>query len=468
VAFVVLAVVLLRGTGPQDLLEGLVLGPLRHPASFSLRFDWPPGIRAIAAGLGGAGGVAWWLRRRNVAGVDAVVAALRLAAAIALAVLLTRYPYIDPSYYALGLALPCLWLFVWPLAGEAPHRAQARTWVGLVLLGQSLHPFPVTGSQLGWGTALNLPLAAIGAWDAARWLAQRYPKPWLKSRPARLATRLALAAFLTKICLEFGREAERYRHGQWLDLPGAEAIRLPDNLAAVCRVLAHNATAHADVLFSLPGTFSYNLWSGVPTPTHANVTHWFSLLDATRQQAIIAELEAHPRAGVIWHAWHLKYLEKWNLAPKGPLFDYLTQNYEAAFSFEDTEFRVRRGRNIEPFLVAQLLTLSDAAAPTGAESSLLRLALLTPPAASIARLEISGREPIVLHAGNARVEFAPTNLHGEPTAAPRAAAWPVQPGGPAILAVYFRREQLPPIVGGATIVLRDPSGREVGLARLAP
>lgn len=469
VAGVVIGVVLVRGTSPGDFLEGFLLGPLRHPVNFNLRFLWPPGIAAIAIGSVALCGAAVWLRKRGSSGVDSAVAGLRIAAAGALAVDLLLYPKVNPGYHALGFALPCLWLFAWRLEGEDPARLSARAWVVLLLLGQSLHAFPVPGSQIAWGTVLVVPLAAMGAWEAATWFARRHTA-WNGSRAVVIATRLAVAGFAVKVSWEFARLAERYPGGQSIGLPGAEAIRLPDNSAALFRVLAHNGVAHADRLFSLPGTFSFNLWTGVPPPTRANVTHWFSLLNAERQQAIIRELEAHPRACVIVYPGHVKFLDERGLAPKGALYDYVTQNYEAAFAFDDVEFHVRRGRKIEPFLVAQLLTLNDPAAPAGAESSLLRLALLTPPAQPIARIEILARDPkpVVLEAGNARLESMPINARGEPNGSAKSGAWPLQPGGPALLHVYFRREQFAPIPPGATVVLRDAAGHEVGLARLAP
>ncbi len=471
-AAVVLTVVILRGTAPSDLLEGMLLGPIKHPVSFSLPFVWPPGIAVIAMASAGLCGGAWLLRRRGHESGDVIVAWLRLIAAVALAVNLARYPAVRPDYLAFGCALPCLWLFAWPLAGAAPEKTSARAWLALLLLGQSLHVFPVPGSQIAWGTVLVIPLAAVGAWEAATWLARRAPGTWLAAPRTAFAVSVALVMFSGGTGWSFAQIAARYPGGQSIGLPGAEAIRLPDNSAALFRVLAHNAVAHADVLFSLPGTYSFNLWTGVPTPTHANVTHWFSLLDDTRQQAIIRELEAHPRACVIAQPGHVKFLADRNLAPKGILFDYITQNFEPAFAFDDVEFRVRRGRKIAPFLVAELLTLAPAAAAKpGAESTLLRFSLLTPPRAAIASLEISTLGPkgaALLNAANARLEVAPANARGEPTGPARAAAWPLAISGPAILSVYFERERFEPMRGGATIVGRDASGQEVALARVAP
>lgn len=468
----VLAVVLLRGTAPHDLLEGLLLGPMRQPVNFSLRFVWPPGIRVIAVVSAAACVTAWILRRRGFAGVDAAIAGLRLLAALALAIDVARYPMVRPEYLAFGLALPCLWFFVWPLAGEEPARTAARAWLALLLLGQSLHVFPVPGSQIAWGTVLVIPLAAMGGWEAATWLARHRAGAWLTSRPFALAASVAVAGFAVITSWNFAQVAGRYRDGQNLSLPGAELIRLPDNSAALFRVLAYNAAAHADMLFSLPGTFSFNLWTDLPTPTHANVTHWFSLLDAGRQQEIIRELEAHPRAGVIVEPGQVKFLVERGLGPKGPLFDYLAQNFEPAFAFDDVEFRVRRGRRIAPFLVAELLTLPPAAnVPPNAESTLLKFTLPPLPGRAIASIELSSRvpgKPALLNASNARLEIAPANASGEPAGPAIAAAWPAAIAGPAILSIYYYRERLPPASPMATIIVRDATGAEIALARLGP
>ena len=69
------------------------------------------------------------------------------------------------------------------------------------------------------------------------------------------------------------------------------------SLAAELRSLSVNAVAHCDLLFSLPGMFSFNLWTGLPSPTAANVTHWFNLLSPAQQAAVIAKLFAHFKVG---------------------------------------------------------------------------------------------------------------------------------------------------------------------------
>ena len=468
---VILGVVAWRGTGGRDLLEGLLLGPLKQPVNFNLRYVWPAGIQGITAVSTAGCLVAWFLRLRQGAAVDTVVAVLRIGAAVGLAVEVARYPMVRPDYFAFGWALPLLWLYVWPLAGVPSARNAARAWLAFLLLGQSLHAFPVPGSQIAWCTVLVVPLAAIGAWESAIWLAEHHgrTRPALL-RPAALAAGAGLTAFAAFTGWNFAQVATRYGDGQNLEMPGAERIRLPDNSAALFRLLTQNAVAHGDMLFSLPGTFSFNLWTELPAPTLANVTHWFSLLDADKQQAIIRQLEAHPRACVIVQPDQVRFLAERKLAPKGPLYDFIQREYEPAFAFDDVEFHVRRGRKIRPFLVAELLTLASAANPApGAATTLLRFTFFPLPDRPIASLEISSPvtgKPTVLHRGNARLEVRPVSIHGEATGPAQPLPWPAKLSGPSELSVYYDREKFSPVGQGATIILRDADGQEIGLARL--
>lgn len=467
----VLAAIFLSGTSASDLLDGVVLAPMRQPTSFSVRFAWPAGMRVIAVGSLIACVAAWALKHRYRSRVDLIVAMLRLLSAAALAVNILRFPAVSPDYLVFGSALPCLWIFAWPLAGENSLATAARAWVVLLLLGQCLHVFPVPGSQIAWGSLLALPLAAIGAWDAAKWLVLRSSSTKPMTRIIAPGCSLLVLAFTITTAWKFGELATRYREGQNLGLPGAELIRIPDDSAALHRLLTHNAAAHADVLFSLPGMFSFNLWSGVPPPTHANVTHWFTLLDEAQQASIKRNLESNPRACVIVQRAHLEFLHDHRLTPKGPLYEFIKREFESAFTVGDVEFCVRRGRRIKPFMVAELLTRPNSSAHYPSESTLLTFTLLLPPARPVSSIQIrSGSYSttlLELSASNARVEFSPVDGRGEQSGPRRPMSWPLQISAAGTLWIYYNGETMPRPAREATIVLRTSENEEVGLARLS-
>jgi hypothetical protein len=469
---VVLGAIFLRGTSPREVLEGVLFAPMRQPTSFSLRYVWPAGIGGIAWASLALCGAASVLRRRHPVAVSYTVAFLQLSVAVALAVTIARFPSVRPDYLTFGFMLPCLWLFVWPMAGDSTRANNARSWVTWLLLGQSLHAFPVPGSQLAWGAVLAIPLAALGGWNAATWLALQKPGTWLTSRGSHLAAGAFLVGIFFTTAWQFTLVATRYRDGQFLSMPGAEMIRLPDNSAARYQVLTVNAVAYADILFSFPGMFSFNLWTDLPTPTHANVTHWFSLLDESQQRAIITALEAHPRACIIVDHAHLDFLKEKGLTPRGLLRDYIDKNFEPAFWVDRFAFCVHRGRQLAPFLLGDLLAETTSAGTDISSSTLLKFTLLIPPNRSVSDIEVtsnrSGRPSVLLNQSNARVEIAAATSRGEPLKPPAPATWPLRFSGPSIVHIYFSRENQPPITANTGIALRDSSGTDVALAWLRP
>ncbi len=468
VAALVLGVVFARGTTPAELLDAILIAPLKQPAAFNLRYTWSAGAGLFAIASLLVCGAAVLLRRRGASFVDPAVAGLRLIAAAGAVVAVLTYPDASPDRIVFGYGAPCLWVFLWPLPGETAASRAARAWVGLLGLGQFLHAFPVAGSQIAWGTFLALPLAAIGSHDAIVWLAARFPARAGRARAAGLALRLAVIALVATTAWRFGGAAGRYREGSDLALPGAEFLRLPTEATALFRLLATNATAHGDLLFTEPGMFSFNLWTGLPTPTLANVTHWFSLLPAPRQQAIIRALEAHPRACIILQRDHINYLTRRSFAPAGELHDYIAKNFAPAFVLDDFEFLVRHGRRIDPLLLGEMLVLADTPA---ADNTALKLRLLLPPGRTVDRLELTsprapGGERLRFDATNARLEITPTDLRGTPTGPARPAAWPLQLSGPATVLIHFNRFAQPRPMAGGLITLRAADGTEVALARL--
>jgi hypothetical protein len=490
-ALVVLGIVMARGTSLGDLFDGILLAPLRHPVSFSLRYLWPSGILAVAVlSLALALAARAWHRREPLI-VDTLIAGLRLVAAGALAWNIARYPAVSPDYLTFGWTLPCLWLFLWPLAKENTAQHPARAWLGLLLLGQCLHVFPVPGSQIAWGTLLALPLAAMSGWEAATWLARRRQpadlspnsttaaaketatRPDLRVGP--FAGRIGLIVFAGVMAWKFTGIAARYQDDEDLRLPGAESLRLPAPFTATLRTLVVNAAAHADVLFSFPGMFSFNLWSGVPTPTLTNVTHWFSLLTGAQQNEIIRAMEAQPRAVVIVHREHIRFLTTRDLTPRGPLQDYIEQHFEVAFTVDDYEFRVRKGRNITPFMLGEILTrASDTAAATetvSTPSSLLQLPVLLPSRSVISHVEIvsgEGAASLILRldATNTRVEVTPLTIRGAAVGAPAGQTWPFAVEQPALLSLYYERGETPAPFPGAVIIVRGVDGEIITTGRL--
>jgi len=468
VAALVLGVIFVRGTSPIDLINGILIAPLKQPGAFNLRYTWSAGAGIFAVASLIACVTAIVLRRRGVGAIDLFVAGLRLIAAGGATFAVLSYPDTSPDRIVFGYGAPCLWVFLWPLPGESTASRAARAWVGLLALGQFLHAFPVAGSQIAWGTFLALPVAAFGAHEAWQFLQPRLTPSLARARHLALAGIALGLGLVATLGWRFQGAATRYREGSDLALPGAELLRLPTEATALFRLLATNASAHSDMLFTEPGMFSFNLWTGLPTPTLANVTHWFSLLSPPRQRAIITALEAHPRTCIIVQRDHMNYLTRRSFAPAGELHDYIAKNFSAAFVLDDFEFHVRHGRRIEPLLLGEMLVLTDTPA---AENTALKLRLLLPAGRAVERIELSaprapGGERLSFDAKNSRLEITPIDLRGAPTGPAKTVAWPLRLDGPATVLIHFNRFTQPRPMAGGLITLRGADGTEVALARL--
>jgi hypothetical protein len=472
----IFGLVLARGTTFSDLLQGVLLGPLRHPIAFSLAFKWWSGAVGLAIGSGLLFCLACWWRNQGKSGqTDLLVAILRVLAALGLCAFILRFPSASPANPVFSYAPACLWFFAWPMAAPTAGAAAGRSWITLLAVGQFLHPYPVPGSQLAWGTFLVIPLAAIGGWEAMGYLYQRWAKRSGRLDRFAAVPRLAALAFAGYVGLQLANVGRQYFDGRTLALPGAESICLPDESTARYQVLAFNALAHSDVLFSLPGMFSFNLWTGLPTPTLANVTHWFSLLDRSQQQAIIDQLEQHPRAAVIVDTGHLQFLRDRNLAPAGLLYDYIERVFTPAFSIDGFEFRVRQGRRLAAYFTGEVSTrpaASSVSALPDRENTRLVLPLLLPADQTIASIEIISRgnqaPAMTLREDAVRIEVTPITAQGDPRGPVAPRHLPFALTGPSSVALHFDGKKWPFSVTDTVIVLRNPAGAELGLARLCP
>ena len=470
-AGIVIAVPLMRGSDSVDLWEGIVAGPLRNSVRYYLPPDgwWGMGL-AAAASLGvavvAALAPARWRER-----VDTGISVLRIATAAAVATTFALQPVFLGASSVFSFILPCLWLFAWPLAGSESHKVSANAWILLLLLGQTLHAYPVAGSQVAWGCVLLVPAVAIGAAEAAAWISRTHAAKWGPS--VRSASRFAAVSTTIMISAAaawpVAADALKRQGRPLVDLPGSGPLRQRAETASLLQVVTMNAVAHADILFSAPGMFSFNLWSGVPTPTGDNVTHWFSLLNQSQQEKIIQKLEGNRRSAVILHTGHLSFLKECGFIPHGPLIDFIAKEFVPAFRAGELEFHVRRGRTVRPFLLANLFTLSPQAEGV-AEKHLLRVPLFLPVPQGLAGVEIQtvGGSWVKLGAANARIELAPLSPHGEAAGPATPAEWPAKINGPTLLSIYFDHPGTSGLPREAAIILRAADGGQAGLARLAP
>ena len=422
------AVTLLRGSTPFGILSGVLLAPLNQPNVYSFAVEWQPW--AWPVNLAGLALALWAAMRPEEDRMTKFVIAVRFIAAAAFAlaivqVILVRGLAGFAMSYGVGLAGVCALPLRKDEAGQ--QDARVRQWLALVLVLQSLHAYPVAGSQLNWATFLWVPLITLAVRDAFLAL----PAGSLV-RAGRLALlgpvcAWALGGYMTYRLYENG--SSKRELGEPLGLPGAERIQPPDDTAFALQIMTENALAHAHLLYSLPGLYSFNLWTGLPTPTLDNATQWFLSLSEPRQSAIEERLRADPRAAVIVQLDTLKVLVDQGFRVRGALGNYLGTEFQKAFEVDGYAFWVHRGRTVAP------LSTGRAAAGKTPDRTKLEL-VLADPKQPIARIElwrlgqIARTQLFSLTQANALLAATPLAADGHPSGAELGNAWTAALPGP--------------------------------------
>ena len=450
-------VTLLRGTSVEGLISGILLDPLKHPGVYFFAVQWKDGSGLLAlASVTFAAWSAWtgaWKTPRWIR----VVAGLRLI--VVLLCLCSPLGLIPTTFAAWGLSygVSLAWLFVVPLQQDN-RSASARAWVALVFVFQALHVYPVAGSQLNWGTYLWVPLMAMGLHDAQPVVCGWIPaaRKWL---PHVAAVGVAgVTLFMAGRLFRIGHA--QYSTGLPLNLQGAEDLRLVNDLAYTLRIADENLRAHGDLLFSFPGLYSANLWTGLPTPSLNNATHWFSLLSAPAQQEIIDRLIATPRALVLVQRDLLDFLKKDGFSTGGPLHAWLMAHFAKSLAFGGYEIWVRKDRSIAGYSLAH----TGKKLPGGIDQLTLTLQR---PAAPIARFELCSierpRDALVVFDGkNSSVLVTPCSPDGQARTATERATFPLTLEGPSTMTVQFSGINVSAKLEHLLLVARDPEGKVLG------
>lgn len=357
VAFATAAAVLSRGTTPRGLLDGVILDPLRMPLDYTGPVIWRMGAPAFAVvSLALAAVFPKFSERMRFW----IIVAGRVASGAVFLLAWASLIDMNQHAFALSFGLASAWFFVAPLRPD-DASLPLRLWLALLLVPGSLHAYPVAGSQISWGTFLWVPLAVIGLWNAIDAMRERLTP---RIKPALAAIALVAAGLVVVRVVSFASMARaRASKGEPLGLPGAESLVLPENFTSTLHVLTENADAHANVLFSLPGMYSFNLWTGVPTPTMQDATHWFTLLSAAKQAEIGRVLTRSPRACVIVQRSVYDFLRKRHIKTESPLTRLIKREFMPAFSLGTYEFWVHRGRAIAELGTARIFEGTDPNAP---------------------------------------------------------------------------------------------------------
>lgn len=466
---VVVGLLATRGTSPIEFWHGVFMAPLKHPAIYAAPVKWRP--ETLWVSLGCTMLVVIAKLRPDDRLITLLIAWTKVLATALFS--LTLLPQMADILGFLGLCygLPLAALFAWPLQHDEAGTAgrQARAWLALLMVFQALHAYPVAGSQVNWGTFLWIPLLGLGLHEAMGvLLAARHPRLSSAIRGAVFALLLTLTGYMLWTFVQISRFARDTSAP--LGVPGAENIGLPAHYSSALGVLTENARAHGDILISLPGSYSLNLWSGVDTPTLTNATHWFSLFTPEQQEAMIRRMDASPRSIFIVQHNILADLIGHGFHPKGPLLAYLRASFRRAFSIDGYTFWIRNARSIAPLSTG---TLQPAKAGDAGPMELTLTLDRHPGLVDRVELRTVIGQPLcaaVLNTSNTAVTITPLNLDNTPAGGPRNGVWPLPLSKISRLTLIFPNNptlaQVSPNILEAVLI--DAAGKRLASARILP
>jgi hypothetical protein len=452
------AILLLRGSSLHAILDGVLLSPLRMPTVYTSMIKWRPGALAWACS---APILALLARRLVPDRRRLLLLSGRLLLLVGLASSLAGLLPLNTLAFATNVALPGTWFFVAPLSAKE-DSPPALSWLLLVGMCQILHAYPVAGSQLGWGSLLWMPLVAVGG--HAAWENLRASPPGLRLGLARLHTRIVVVLMAFAIVSFTLIGWNRHSQGEPLDLPGAEDIVLPEDFCATARVLQGNLLLHCDKVFSLPGMFSFNLWTGLPAPTLANATHWITLLSESQKQDLLEALRRSPSVGILYQNGLLDYMRERSLPLGGAASDYLREAFSTRLNINGYQLRLRKEQVAELIGVARLRPGSE----DGTLS--LSLSLSSQDPVEISSCELRQFKGYVSYLAlqwkesNFLVRLTPIHRDGSPRGEGRLLRPPFTMSGLNRLEVIVRNCPIAPSNGDRLLVFRNASGARVGEA----
>lgn len=365
-AIPILAWAVWTGSTPASLVSGILIRPLGHPRLFYIAGSIPPwGLIALLLPVVCLSLVP--LARRRFAQFELGLAATKVALSLIAGAFYLWAPDL-PMFYtlpllpvllirshsdsdSLGQIFPRLFLVSlvefemlqsYPVLATSHHDALtvSGAWVSLLLFD-------------GWSALVALGPAAARTSALMRrqvtfgWLCFALTAPvfswYVYTAPTQLGN----------IVLHHWQVAARLLRGQpfpprypRLDLPGARLVRVPATEAPVYRRLAQKLHDNCDMVFTMPGMGSLNVWSETPPPNGFNLPAWMWGFTAQEQEAILFRLERAERPCVVYSPAVLGFYirPEIHLDPKAPMVEYVLEKTKTVFTAAGYEIRVPYGR----------------------------------------------------------------------------------------------------------------------------
>lgn len=329
--------VVMSGTSPGSLLDGLVGQPLKQSDAFSIPFEPANRIYLLdAAALSGAAAY-WYVARGRGRAAGAAWASVVPLVSILVGIQMALSPIgrtlpFDATNlpgYQLSL-LAFAWLALVPSPGNGSRAfAFGRLLLPLLAVLQALHAFPVAGSQILWSAFLLVPVGVICVGNGIHGLVSNLGDERERRAFAifgALGAVLLIGFVANAVLREPLRDARAaYNASIPLDLPGARNVRLGPEEVELYRSISTSINANCETFLALPGMNSFYVWTEREPPTGHNATAWMTLFDDERQRAVIGGAN---RVAELCLLENEPLAAGWGAIPEGPLVKYMRKEFK--------------------------------------------------------------------------------------------------------------------------------------------
>jgi hypothetical protein len=296
---------------------------------FAQRFRLPPRFAPLAvvssAGLIGAG----VCRFAGPVVSDLVVRPIRLGLTAAIACVFTYSAWRDselPDWIA--ISLPFAWVVLNPPFALDERSAFARLSLCSLATTLFLQAYPVAGTQLQTSFVWLAPLLCLLIHD----LAATSPA---RSTLARVSTSGIAGLLVVFAGVRAWQSADVYfSKNVSLQLPGAHRVRTPESQAVALECVVLNAAANGKALWTQPGMYSFNVWTGLPAPTLRIATNWEQAFSVRQQNAIAERMAENPELFLIRNQQISAFWKISSFQTPGPLAVFLNTRFRPVAAVE--------------------------------------------------------------------------------------------------------------------------------------
>ena len=306
-----------------------------------------------------AAGLAWALRRLGPVGVDPAVAApnpwggaLRALAGVAILLSLgSQFPFGVAPNAPFSLAMPLAWVAALPSRRDppGPRWRFIRLLIPSLAVLQALVAYPVAGSQVYLGGVLFVLCGAVcladGAAELVAWnTTRRFSGQIAATSMTALFVALAIGTTFEYVVQPLSAIHDGYSSTTPLAINGASRLRVSAPAADMFAAMVTSLRANCRTLMELPGLYSFNLWTDLPTPSPLNGAQpYWSLLSAAQQRTVLAAAKASPGLCLVRNdPLATSYSHVGAAPPRVPLVAYLEDNFKPLARYGDYVVEIRK------------------------------------------------------------------------------------------------------------------------------